>query len=930
LHALGVSHLLAGRYDEAAQALLAASREQPANARYLSDLATVQLERARLGLRPDDLPRALAAADRARRLDPSLREAWFNRALAASALSLSEEARGAWTEYLKRDGASPWATEARTRLDDLAKPTPAAAWTAIEAGLRKSIDAASAERAVRAQMTEARNFIETQLIPAWAAAVQSGQDASGELERLRMMAEAMRRVSGDALYPDAVAVIDRAQAQGGDAVRALAAAHQAYEQAAALFAQDRFPESAPKLIAAKAMLEAAGSPLAHRAAIDIAGTSLVRNDYPGTLALVAAARSAGQPKGYTYVVARASWFEGLVAFAQSRLGDTQAHYEDTLATFERMGDAEQVALANNLLAALSYYLGDKQNEWKHRTAAFQGLVTSRSARFKSILLTTAAVSLRADDPDAALTFHNAALASARESGRGMTVLEVLTQRSSTLVSLGREADAERDVQEARQLLTAVNEPRLAELYELLIMAPEGDVQRQRSAAIAVATADRALQIIRRRNSPADRSRVPAFQLQLAKANIVWGRTDAAKVALADGIRAFEEERALLADEGRVSTLDQAWQLFETSVQLAIEEKDYPRAFAMAERARARTLAEAKRVPAPQSLTETQAQLGASEAVVALNQFNDELAVWVIRRDSVTVIKRPLARVDAARLIARQQDEIWQELSQPGASRDLYNEVIRPAASALKGASKMVFVPDSTYQNASFAALWDASRGRFLVEDVTLGVAPSVNAYVSARPSRADRATQNPLILGGPQENADTDARAVAAVYPASSVLTGSAATRSRFLADAPEHSLVHVAARTATNQVSPLMSRLLLADEPGRRYSGAVLGSEIAGRAMNQTDLVVIDEVETNNRVRGEGTLSLARAFMAAGVPAVLGTLPGANEDATRDLLIGFHREMSNNVSAEQALSRVQRNAIQQNGRRLGAWTALVLYGSDR
>ena len=32
---------------------------------------------------------------------------------------------------------------------------------------------------------------------------------------------------------------------------------------------------------------------------------------------------------------------------------------------------------------------------------------------------------------------------------------------------------------------------------------------------------------------------------------------------------------------------------------------------------------------------------------------------------------------------------------------------------------------------------------------------------------------------------------------------------------------------------------------------------------------------------------------MAAGVPAVLGTLPGADENATRDLMIGFHREMS-------------------------------------
>ena len=92
----------------------------------------------------------------------------------------------------------------------------------------------------------------------------------------------------------------------------------------------------------------------------------------------------------------------------------------------------------------------------------------------------------------------------------------------------------------------------------------------------------------------------------------------------------------------------------------------------------------------------------------------------------------------------------------------------------------------------------------------------------------------------------------------------------------------------------------------------------------------MLDEIDADQTNRGEGTLSLARAFMAAGVPAVVGTLPGANEDATRDLMIGFHREMSTGITAEQALQRIQRSAIQQNGRRLGAWSALVIYGSDR
>ena len=930
LHALGVSQLLAGGYDDAAQLLLAASREQPANAQYLNDVATVQLERARRGLRPDDLPRALASADRARRLDPSLKEAWFNRALAVSSLSLAGEARSAWSEYLKRDGTSAWAAEARSRLEELSRPTPASAWIALEGRLQQTIDANTAEQAVRTQMTEARAFIENHLFPAWATAVIDGQDASLALDRLRLMAEAMQRVGGDALYRDAVAAIDRTHARGPAALQELAAAHRSYAEAVAIFMQDRFADAAPKLIAARARLESAGSPFAHRVSIDIAGTTLVRADYAPTLTAIEAVKAAAQGNGYQYLQARAFWFEGLVAFAQGRLGDTQAHYEDTLSTFERMGDVEQVAIAHNLIAALYYYLGDKSHEWEHRQPALSGLSISRSVRLRSNLLATAGISLRADNPEAALLLHDAALAAARDSGRGIITLEILTQRAATLLALGRSTEAAADVRAARRELAMVREPRLKEVYELMVLAPEGELQRQQDSRAAASSAKRALEIIRTRNNPADRSRLPAFQLQLAKANIVWGhRIEEAKVALTDGIKAFEAERSLIADEGRISSLDQSWQLFEVAVQLAIEEKDYPKAFEMAERARVRTIGEAKRSPAPPSLDAVQATLQDGDAILALNQFNAELAIWVIRRGSVSVTKRALARVDAVRLIARQQDEIWEGAARPAAGGILYNEIVRPVASQLRGASRIVFVPDTTYQDTAFAGLWDSARQRFLVEDWALSLAPSVDTYVRAV-ARGSSNAGTPLILGGPSPAADADARAVAAVYPMSSVLTGPSATRNRFLADAPSHSIVHLSTHTATNRAFPLLSRILLADEAGQRHSGALLGSEIAARSMSQTNLVVIDEVETSATDRGEGTLSLARAFLTAGVPAVLGTLPGANEQATRDLMIGFHREMSKNISAEQALSTVQRNAIQQNGRRLGAWSALVLYGSDR
>ena len=92
-----------------------ANAEATGNARYQSDLAAAYLARAKAVDRPDDLPKALAAADRAIAADDML-EARFNRALALQALYLEDQARQAWDEYLKRDASSDWAEDARRHL----------------------------------------------------------------------------------------------------------------------------------------------------------------------------------------------------------------------------------------------------------------------------------------------------------------------------------------------------------------------------------------------------------------------------------------------------------------------------------------------------------------------------------------------------------------------------------------------------------------------------------------------------------------------------------------------------------------------------------------------------------------------------------------------------------------------------------------------
>ena len=116
LHALGLAHLLLGDHLAAVDALEAAVARKPHSASFHSDLAAAYLSRAHRLQQPDDLARALRAAERAIADDESLLEPYFNRALALERLFLDDAAVRAWDQYLDRDPSSAWAEEARTHV----------------------------------------------------------------------------------------------------------------------------------------------------------------------------------------------------------------------------------------------------------------------------------------------------------------------------------------------------------------------------------------------------------------------------------------------------------------------------------------------------------------------------------------------------------------------------------------------------------------------------------------------------------------------------------------------------------------------------------------------------------------------------------------------------------------------------------------------
>jgi len=117
-HARGVAAAARGDAPKAIAELQAATRADANNAAYWSDLAAAWIAAGET--RDDAQPwkEALAAADRAIKIDPSSAEATFNRAVAAQHLHAAD-ARDAYQHYLQLDRGSPWAKEASDRLAHL-------------------------------------------------------------------------------------------------------------------------------------------------------------------------------------------------------------------------------------------------------------------------------------------------------------------------------------------------------------------------------------------------------------------------------------------------------------------------------------------------------------------------------------------------------------------------------------------------------------------------------------------------------------------------------------------------------------------------------------------------------------------------------------------------------------------------------------------
>jgi CHAT domain-containing protein len=225
------------------------------------------------------------------------------------------------------------------------------------------------------------------------------------------------------------------------------------------------------------------------------------------------------------------------------------------------------------------------------------------------------------------------------------------------------------------------------------------------------------------------------------------------------------------------------------------------------------------------------------------------------------------------------------------------------------------------------------NGQRLVANWTPVIAPSLGAAraVAAAPAAtgdvvlagygAARAAESLRALPG----VDRELDALRTVYPAAIVLRDADATPAQLTAAATRGRVLHVAAHGIANALRPSASRFELA---GGTRDHEWRPEDIAALTLPHHPVVVLSGCDTaTGRVfRGEGAMSLARPFLAAGSAAVVGTLWALDDTRSPDVTVEIHRNLNRGMSAPAAVAAAQRTAMAA-GVPTQVWAAFAVMG---
>ncbi|WBM75828.1 CHAT domain-containing protein [Saprospira grandis] len=165
-------------------------------------------------------------------------------------------------------------------------------------------------------------------------------------------------------------------------------------------------------------------------------------------------------------------------------------------------------------------------------------------------------------------------------------------------------------------------------------------------------------------------------------------------------------------------------------------------------------------------------------------------------------------------------------------------------------------------------------------------------------------------------------------------LFGQDAQEERFIKESKKYRFIHLAMHGLMNREKPSLSGLAFTPDSDSLEDGFLQAIEILNLDL-KADLVVLSACETayGEFQVGNGTASLATAFINAGVPALLVSLWQVDDAATSVIMQDFYQQLEAGLSKSEALRQAKLNYLAANKGPMAHpafWSPFILMGNDK
>ncbi len=253
-------------------------------------------------------------------------------------------------------------------------------------------------------------------------------------------------------------------------------------------------------------------------------------------------------------------------------------------------------------------------------------------------------------------------------------------------------------------------------------------------------------------------------------------------------------------------------------------------------------------------------------------------------------------------------------------QQLYQRLLTPVAEHLAGKQRLVVIPSGELSYLPFELLTNVDQpDRYLLHDYVINYAFS-GALLHEAHSRGEEGEEQKVLAMAPFAGQNVrslrdnglnplyfSGKEVASV--GGSLYLEKEATKQQFLKIAGSYNILHLATHASVDDENPLQSFIAFYPQDEESIAGYRLYThELYNLRLDSVNLVVLSSCDAGNGrlVKGEGIISLARAFAYAGCPNIVTTLWKADDRAAATIASQMHDYLKKGYAKDEALRQAK------------------------